>query len=189
MQNKLAVVFGLLTTAVLASSVSALPEYLSAFGAKYPTSTLPSRMDATTGLSCYVCHHPPSFSNGGNCYREAIKALDPNPANIASILDQLDGEDSDGDGISNGEEILMARLGSPDEVGYNPGLVGETGTDPCAANAGEVVTGQRETPLTNVPTVSAWGLVALTLLLVTGATIVLSRHRRPIEAVGRAEGR
>lgn len=185
MRNSLVVVTGLLTAAILAPSVSARPEYLSAFGSKYPTSTLPSRMDATTGLSCYVCHHPSSFSNGGNCYREAIKALGPNPGNIASILDQLDGEDSDGDGIPNGEEILMARLDQPGEVGYNPGLVGLTGTDPCAADTGEIVTGQRETPQTNIPTVSQWGLVSLTLLLATGGTIVLSRRRTPIEAEGR----
>ena len=45
----------------------------------------------------------------------------------------LDTEDSDGDGVPNGEEATRPRDDLPDEeVGYNMGLVGSTGVDPCS---------------------------------------------------------
>jgi hypothetical protein len=53
--------------------------------------------------------------------------------------------------VNNVTEIMMARTDLPgNQVGYSPGLVGATGTDPCGA-AGNV-TNQRETPPPTGPT-------------------------------------
>ena len=180
MRTRFVGVIGFLSAVVLTSPVSAFPNYLTAWQAKCPTSTLPGRMGTATGVACNLCHHPPDRSVPGNCYRQDIINLLDSGLSIVDALDQLDSEDSDGDGVSNGEEITAPYLGSPGEVGYNPGLIGATGTDPCADDPGEVVTGQWETPLTNVPTVSEWGLVALTLLLTTAGTILVSRRRMTV---------
>lgn len=50
------------------------------------------------------------------------------------------------------------------------------------ANAGHIIV-QREVPLPDgIPTLSEWGLIVLTLLLLTAATVVLGRRRRPVAA-------
>ncbi len=62
---------------------------------------------------------------------------------ITEAIDNLDVADSDSDGYPNGQEAVTPR---PDgEVGYNMGLVGDLGTDPCADDPTEVVTGVPET--------------------------------------------
>ena len=161
---------------VIESAAWAFPTYLSAWEARYPDSTLPARMAAATGANCHVCHHPPSRSLPGNCYREDIKGLLGSGLSIEEALEQLDAEDSDGDGVGNGVEIMAARFDLAGEVGYNPGLVGPNGTDPCADDPGEVVTGAQETLPGDVPAVSEWGLVVLVLLVASAGHLVIRQR-------------
>lgn len=128
------------------SSSSATPTIRNAFVARYPSTTLAARIGTATGNACYVCHSPPNTSTVGNCYKNDILArINAGRTNAQAIAD-LDRVDSDGDGVANGDEILMARTDQPGQVGYDPGLVGATGTDPCASNTTTPVTGQLETP-------------------------------------------
>lgn len=150
-------------------------QIMQAWEAKYPTSTLPARMQATTGNTCYLCHHPPSFDLPGNCYREDLSTLIAGGATDAEAIDQLDLVDSDGDGVANGEEATTVREDQPSEVGYNMGLVGPTGTDPCSMNPAEAVTNQLETPPQAIPAASEWGLVVMALLLLVVGTLRLRR--------------
>ncbi len=129
-----------------ASLAIAFPSYQSAWETIYPNSTLPTRMQATTGATCHICHHPPERFLPGNCYRQDIIDRLLAGRTIFEAIEDIDGVDSDGDGVANGDEIELARTDLPGEVGYNPGLIGETGTDPCAQNPNEAVTGQPETP-------------------------------------------
>jgi len=153
----------------------ATPTIQDAWTAKYPTSTLPARMAAQTGSACNVCHHPSSMSNPGNCYREAIIVLLDDGVSIVDAIDQLDAEDSDGDGAANGVEATTTRADDPGEVGYNMGLVGDTGTDPCGADPGEQVTGVLETPPPEaIPTISAWGALVMGLFLLTAGTVAIT---------------
>ena len=161
---------------VIESAAWGFPNYLGAWEARYPDSTLPARMAAATGADCHVCHHPPSRSLPGNCYRENIIALLGSGLSIADALEQLDAEDSDGDGVGNGAEIMAAVVDLPGEVGYNPGLVGPNGTDPCADDPSEVVTGAQETPPSDVPAVSEWGLIVLVLLLASAGHLVIRQR-------------
>lgn len=167
----------LLYVAVLGGTAAAFPTYLDAWRTKYPASTLDDRMQALTGADCNVCHHPPSRSDLGNCYREDIIALLGQALTIEQALDQLDGEDSDGDGVANGVEITTPRAGQPGVVGYSPGLVGATGTDPCAVDPDEVVTGELETPPGPVPAASTWGMVVLLLGMLAAASVLLGRRQ------------
>lgn len=137
----LAVVLSVLLPAI----ADARPAYLAAWEARYPDSTIPTRMAAQTGSSCNTCHHPPARSLPGTCYREDIKTLILGGATIEQALTALENEDSDLDGVTNIVEINYVRSDLPGEVGFHPGLIGETGTDPCGNDPGEVVTGQRET--------------------------------------------
>ena len=78
--------------------------------------------------------------------------------------------------VPNGEEALAQRS-EPGEVGFNPGLVGETGTDPCGSDPGAAVTGVLETPPSApVPAISDWGFLVLLLLLATGGSLILRRR-------------
>lgn len=176
--------FGFATLWIMAaagSSAHALPSYLTAWQTKYPTSTIDERMATLTGANCNTCHHPPSRSDLGNCYRADIITLLGLGRTITEAIDELDTVDSDGDGIPNGEEITTPRSDQPGQVGYSMGLVGATGTDPCAANASEVVSGQRETPVVvPVPAVGEWGMVAMSLALLIAGTVRL-RKARPTE--------
>lgn len=149
------------------------PDYLTAWEGKYPTSTLPARMQATTGSSCHVCHHPHTRDLPGNCYREAIITLLGGGATIEEALDQLDTEDSDNDGVPNGVEATTPREDQPSEIGYNMGLVGDTGTDPCSLEPDVSVSGERETPPGPVPAVTTWGVAVMTLLLLLVGTVTL----------------
>lgn len=154
----------------------AIPSFLPAWQSRYPDSTLAARMTATTGSQCHVCHNPAAFGAFGNCYREDLALALQGGVDIATAIDELDGVDSDLDGFANGVEINMPHADLAEEVGYSPGLVGELGTDPCADSPDEIVTGVAETPLGLVPTVSEWGLVVMTLLLLTCGTLA-SRNR------------
>ncbi len=158
------------------SADARIPSFLTAWVAKYPTSTLPARMDALTGRTCNVCHSPPNLNTHGNCYRDDISALTGLGMAIEQALDQLDGEDSDGDGVSNGDEIRAARP-EAGEVGYNPGLIGDFGTDPCGNDPDAPVTNMSETPASSVPAISDWGVVVLALSLLTAASLLLRRRK------------
>ncbi len=120
--------------------------YLTAFQNRYPTSTLSARMQARTGSSCNVCHHPGDTGNSGNCYKESLVSRLNAGRTISQALADVENLDSDNDGESNLVEILAPREGQPGQVGYSPGLVGATGTDPCGAPGN--LTGQLETPPT-----------------------------------------
>lgn len=116
---------------------SAYPSYVTAFKNKYPTTTLDSR------LSCTICHTNETYSNNVNCYRKALNQLGSG-VDINTRINQLDAVDSDGDGVPNGVEATAARPGGG--VGFSPGLIGFTGTDPCGANPALAVSNALETP-------------------------------------------
>jgi hypothetical protein len=132
--------------ALCVAPAAAHPSYLTAFQARYPGSTLPGRMLSTTGSSCNVCHHPTSTSNPGNCYRETLAGLLGGGQTIDQALANAETLDSDGDGVPNRDEITRPRTDLPGQVGYNPGLIGPTGTDPCGTSTTTPVTNQNETP-------------------------------------------
>jgi len=155
------------------------PPYLTEWQSQYPSSTLPARMLATTGSDCHVCHHPPTRDLPGNCYRTDIIALLGGGATIADAISQLDGVDSDGDGVPNGVEATTARQDQPGEVGYSMGLVGPTGTDPCSLEPGVAITGELETAPPPIPTVSEWGLALMVLLALVAGTLVFRSQSRP----------
>ena len=156
----------------------ARPSFLNAWVAKYPASTLPARMSALTGSACNVCHHPSALGDPGNCYRADLIELIVQGLTLEQAIEQLDALDSDDDGVPNGEEAITPRP-EVNEIGYNMGLVGDTGTDPCAANPTEPVSGVLETPPGNaIPTVSRWGLVALVIVQAIAGTLIL-RRREP----------
>ncbi len=181
MRNRLLLSVSIVVLALTAQA-NAKIEYFIAWVEKYPTSTLGSRMQDLTGASCNICHHPPTRGDVGTCYREDIRVLLDGGATIQEALDQLDGEDSDGDGVPNGVEILKPRLENPAEIGYHPGLIGATGTDPCGDAPGDAVTGMLETPQADVPAVSEWGLLAMGMLLMSVATAMI--HKRRTDAIG-----
>lgn len=152
---------------------AAAPYFLSAWVDRYPTSTLPARMSALTGSACNVCHHPSAFNDAGNCYRADLINLIGQGMTPTQAIDQLDTVDSDGDGIPNGEEATTPRP-EANEIGYNMGLIGDSGTDPCATNPAEPVSGVPETPPGNaIPTVSQWGLVVLVIVQCIAGTLIL----------------
>jgi hypothetical protein len=141
----LAVMVGVVL-AFLVARAAATPTVMEAFSQAYPTSTLQARMQVQTGSRCNLCHHPPDRGTPGNCYREALRlrlyaGLTPEQA-IADI----DLEDSDGDGVTNHDEILALRDDMAGEIGYSPGLVGPIGADPCGPDPTAGVTGVSETP-------------------------------------------
>jgi hypothetical protein len=135
--------------AVLAGPVTteASPTFLTAWTTRYPTSTLPARMQAELGSRCYVCHIPPSNATAGSCYRLDIRtARQGGAVPIAQALAAVEDMDSDGDGVSNVEEILMPRTDLPGEVGYHPGLTGPEGVSPCGPTPTTPLTYQLESP-------------------------------------------
>jgi len=131
---------------LVSDDAGAWPPYLDEWKLKYPDSTLPQRMEDRFGLECMVCHNPVSFSTSGNCYREDIRDLLFDGHTILEALDIADGLDSDGDGVTNGEEILMPHADLPGEVGYNAGLSGCFGFDECGVDPTTPWTGVSETP-------------------------------------------
>jgi hypothetical protein len=139
-----------LAVCALAPASLGHPEYVTAFRNAYPSSTLLTRMASEAGQNCYVCHHPngSSYSKSGNCYRMALKARLDAGRSIAQAIADIDGDDSDGDGVSNHDEILCVRTDMAGHIGYSPGLVGPTGTDPCTTTSSmdTAVTNHSETP-------------------------------------------
>ena len=173
-------VFATIFVACSGSSAHAVPTYLTFFELKYPTSTLSVRMANEAGSACFICHHLATPGpDGANCYRADILAA-LQTMTIQEALDAVDGVDSDGDGTPNGEEITAVRTDLPGEVGFAPGLVGPMGTDPCAPDPNEVVSGQLETPPppTPIPAVSTWGMGIMILMVLVVGTSVLNERRR-----------
>ena len=171
---------GLIFLMSIATTAMAWPPYLEQWKTQYPTSTLPARMQSLTGADCHVCHHPPSRPLPGNCYRADIIALRSLGRTAAEAIAELDGEDSDNDGVPNGVEAIAPRVGQPGEFGYNPGLIGATGTDPCSQDPADVVTGELETPPPppSIPATSEWGQLLIALALLTAGSLVLRRDGR-----------
>lgn len=108
--------------AVVSAPAAGFPDYYAAWQARYPTSTLPMRMDQQLGSGCFTCHSVP-FGSPGTCYREDLRVLVNMSIEIDDALAMLEAVDSDGDGVSNIEEILAVRVDLPGHVGYHPGLV------------------------------------------------------------------
>ena len=166
---------------ICVQSATAVPEYLAKWKLKYPTSTIPARMAVSAGRDCMTCHHSDNFGELGNCYRLALKELlNAGGLSIDAALDQWDGEDSDGDGVANGVEATAPR--GDGEVGYNMGLVGPTGTDPCSPDFNPV-SNELETPPLVIPAVSEWGMAALTLLVLVVGTLMFRLRVRPSPAL------
>lgn len=136
---------------LLPSGLQGKSQYVTPWRTAYPASTLPARMTSAFGAACYICHHPTSTSNAGTCYRTDLAARIAAGRTIQQAIADIDSWDSDGDGVSNHDEILMPRTDGVGGVGYHPGLVGATGTDPCGSNPAVPVTGVRETPPTPPP--------------------------------------
>lgn len=108
------------------------PGYLEAFEARYPGSTLVYDIILSAGSACNVCHNTNAFFGDWNCYRRDIIRELRKGASIEQALANIEQFDSDADGFVNVEEILAPRQGSNGaSIGYNPGLVGPLGTDPC----------------------------------------------------------
>ena len=170
----------LLLTICCGSAALARDTYLIDWQNRYPTSTLPDRMAVLTGRDCNICHHPPSLNSPGNCYRDDLFDLLLAGRTITAAIDELDAVDSDGDGSPNGEEATMPHANLPGEIGYNMGLVGSLGSDPCATDPNATVTGVLETPPPIVPTASQWGVAIMALMLLTAGTSAL--RRRPAAA-------
>lgn len=133
--------------ALVTARAQATPDHLEAWKAEYPRSTLPARLERTTGGLCTICHGLAGYEWDlpGNCYRETIHSLmHTGVGGFQSALDIADSMDSDADGVPNGVEIASER---PDgEVGYHPGLAGVRGVDRCGAEGTEMVTNEPETP-------------------------------------------
>jgi hypothetical protein len=131
---------------VLTDDAGAWPPYLVDWEDKYPDSTLPQRMEDQFGAACFVCHHPGDFGAIGTCYRDDIRQLLKDGFTILEALDIADGMDSDGDGVTNGEQINMPHAHLPGEIGYHPGLSGCFGNDACGPDPDAPLTGVPETP-------------------------------------------
>lgn len=140
------VIVGWVALGPAASPAAANPTVRNAFTARYPNSTLLAQAQAATGSTCYACHQPPSTSTTGNCYRMAVRERIRAGLSAANAIIAVEGLDSDGDGVPNGVEITTPRADFPGQVGYNPGLIGATGTDPCATASSTPVTNRPETP-------------------------------------------
>jgi hypothetical protein len=126
-------------------SANARPAYLTAFEERYPTSTLSTDTADITGASCNVCHNPFNFFAEENCYRRDLIAILNQGFNIREAIAAVEPIDSDNDGFSNISEILFPRAAG--SVGYNPGLIGPTGTDPCSTDPTQIITDRAETPV------------------------------------------
>lgn len=142
------------TLVVLAATASgrANPDYLQAFKDRYPSSTLPEDMEFTLGVQCYVCHNPSQFFGDLNCYRRDIIQRLRAGRTIHQALADIETTDSDSDGVNNLSEILTPRFdgagwGAPfPRIGFNPGLVGQTGADPCYSDPAQPQSFRPETP-------------------------------------------
>ncbi len=175
------IALSVLSILAFASSTRATNGILGEWEAQYPTSTLLDRMTAQTGNRCLLCHSPDGMNEIGNCYREAILHLVEAGNSSWDAITLLDTEDSDGDGFTNGQEATMPYWHSPGHVGYNPGLIGSEGTDPCGTDPNAPVTGGPETPLDTapVPTMSEWGVAIMALLVMAAGTLAFSARRQP----------
>jgi hypothetical protein len=163
------VVAGLLATLAVTDRSEAFPNIRNDFFAAYP-SAVGSRLDSVPSNAghCGVCHY--NFQGGGdrNFYGQAVEAL-PNrtPAEILSI----GSDDSDGDGVSNDDEILVsaAYTNTPTFPGLLPDNIGlVSGVDLVDIEDFLV-------PVSAIPAASDWGLIVFALLTLTAGTIVWRR--------------
>jgi hypothetical protein len=142
---------GLVALAGLVSGAGANPDYLQAFSDRYDTrSTLVNDTAIATGSACFVCHNSNAFFGDWNCYRHDLILRLRAGRTIQEALADIESFDSDSDGVNNFDEITRARppvAGQPQQTGYNPGLIGPMGVDPCYTNGPTLsVTGRLETP-------------------------------------------
>jgi hypothetical protein len=129
-----------------APPAAAHSSYVTPWRNAYPTSTLTQRMQSQFGGTCYACHQPPDTGEFGTCYKDALVVRLNAGRTISQAIADVDGLDSDGDGVSNHDEILAVRADMTGQVGYHPGLIGPTGTDPCGPSPNQPVTNVLETP-------------------------------------------
>jgi len=137
-----------LAIGLTATLAAAHPGYMTVWNNAYPTSTLGTRMQSQFGSSCYVCHQPPNTSTAGTCYKDSLAVQINDGLTIQQAIQAVDGLDADGDGFTNGMEIRAPR--PEGGVGFHPGLIGLTGTDPCGPNPSTPVTNRNETPCASV---------------------------------------
>ena len=164
-----AVIAGVVASAFVAvNQAQAFPGIRSEFFTAYPSAT-GTALDTLTSPNvpnhCGVCHY--DFNGGGprNPYGQAVEASAQNAAAIAA----LGGDDSDGDGFTNDEEIL--GVGTASNTPTFPGLApGVTATSTQNVDLGEIQ--NSITPALGVPAVSDWGMAALTFMLLAGGTII-----------------
>lgn len=124
------------------SSARALPVAPAAFCQHYPAAPA----CAPGAVECTFCHTiPPTRNTYGASLEAALLPGAPRPLTAEELLGALDaaltaveGQDSDGDGASNLEEILRGALpANKDDVprsGACPGPAEQLGWDPCAAD-------------------------------------------------------
>jgi len=134
-----------LVVLTIPSVSDANPSFLHAFEETYVASTLPQDMDDLIFSSCYVCHNPQQFFGDLNCYRRDLAARLRAGRDIYQAMADIEQVDSDGDGVNNITEILAPRGNG--QIGYNPGFVGPTGTDPCFRLPNQPITNRSETPV------------------------------------------
>lgn len=173
-------VLSIIVVVLLSSAAQGAPPYLNAWEQRYPESTLPLRMAVQVGSACNLCHVPPAFGTEGNCYRADLIVLLDGGATIEEAIEQLDTVDSDGDGVANGVEILLPHADFPGDVGYNMGLVGADGVNPCGTDPLEPVSGVAETPPGAVPTLSEWALLLTAALLGSCGAVVIRKRRSAV---------
>ncbi|MHC5111662.1 MAG: hypothetical protein ACYTHJ_17495 [Planctomycetota bacterium] len=164
---------GLFFTALGVQEVHAFPPIRSDFFNAYPEA-VGTRLDNLPGNSthCGVCHY--AFGGGGdrNPYGTAIENLpEITPEQILTLGDV----DSDGDGFTNGEEILefIAYSNTPTFPGLQPDnidLVSGVNLEDIENHLVPVPVGQEA-----IPAVSDWGMTILVLLTLSGGSIIWRR--------------
>jgi hypothetical protein len=149
------------------------PTNRSNFFTAYPQA-VGTRLDdlPSNGGHCGVCHY--NFNGGGtrNLYGQAIQAL---PDRLPATMLTIGSVDSDGDTYTNDQEILdlASFSNTPTFPGLTPDNVGSVSNVDLADIQDHLV----PQPDQAVPTVSTWGLVAMTLLMLTAGTVVFCRRR------------
>jgi hypothetical protein len=152
----LGVLAAIATTALLAETASARPPIRKAFFNVYP-SAVGSRLDDLPNHStiCGVCHY--DFNGGGprNLYGQRVEAEIPNYTTYEDAISSLDGEDSDGDGYTNHQEILdLVNFSNtptfPGLLASNFGLVSNVGIDDITPYLTPVPAGDVTPPVVTV---------------------------------------
>lgn len=146
----------LLVSLAPTASTRANPTYLAEFRAAYPfpRSSLTYDIETATGSACFTCHNSNAFLGDWNCYRRDLIARLRLGRTIREAISDIEFVDSDGDGVLNIDEITRPREGG--SIGFDPGLVGPRGVDPCLTisfndvpGSSLAVSGRLETPPPN----------------------------------------